>query len=216
MKGTILLMIECLLFDCDGTLVDSEHLCNQGFVESFANYGVTLDTLDLVKEFRGWKLSKILDTLQSRHKVSLAEDFVPRYRAIVAALFEAELKPIADVKYALSHIPQPKAVVSNGPPEKIAQSLRLCGLSEFFGSNIISAYDVNLWKPDPEIYKLAARSMGYEAEQCAVVDDGIVGIEAGVKAGMNTYFYNVFGEACSVPGAVSFNSMRDLPGLVNA
>ncbi len=209
-------MIDCLLFDCDGTLVDSEHLCNQGFVESFADYGVTLDTLNLVKEFRGWKLSRILDTLQSRHGVTLADDFVPRYREIVAALFEAELKPIQDVKYALSQLPQPKAVVSNGPPQKIAQSLRLCGLSDFFGNNIISAYDVNLWKPDPEIYKLAARSMGFDSEQCAVVDDGIVGIEAGVKAGMQTFFYNVFGENCSVPGAVSFNSMLDLPGLVKA
>ena len=208
-------MIECLLFDCDGTLVDSEHLCNQGLAEAFADYEVTLDTLNLVKEFRGWKLSRILDTLQSRHWVTLADNFVPQYREIVAALFEAELKPIDDINYALSHLPQPKAVVSNGPPEKIAQSLRICGLAEFFGSNIISAYDVNLFKPDPEIYRYAARSMGHEIEKCAVVDDGIVGIEAGTKAGMKTFFYNVFDEDCSVSGAVSFSSMRDLPGLVN-
>lgn len=208
-------MIECLLFDCDGTLVDSEHLCNQGLAEAFTEYGVTLDTLNLVKEFRGWKLSRILDTLQSRHHVTLADDFVPHYRAIVSALFDAELKPIKDIQYALSNLPQPKAVVSNGPPQKIAQSLRLCGLKDFFGPNTISAYDVNLFKPDPEIYAYAARSMGFHATQCAVVDDGIVGIEAGIKAGMKTFFYNVFGEDCSVPGAVSFASMRELPGIVN-
>ncbi|MFK7731483.1 MAG: HAD-IA family hydrolase [Pseudomonadales bacterium] len=208
-------MVECLLFDCDGTLVDSEHLCNQGLVEAFTEYGVTLATIAMVKEFRGWKLSRILDTLQSRHNVTLAENFVPQYRDRVSALFEAELKPIEDIKYALSNLPQAKAVVSNGPPAKIAQSLRLCGLADFFGSNIVSAYDVNLFKPDPEIYKYAARSMGFDCAQCAVIDDGIVGIEAGVKAGMKTFFYNVLDENCAVPGAISFNTMRDLPSIVS-
>lgn len=205
-------MIKCLLFDCDGTLVNSEHLCNQGFVESFEPYGVELDTLSLVKEFRGWQLSKILATLERRYDVTLADDFVPRYRQIVAQLFESQLEPIKDVKYALSKLPQPKAVVSNGPPEKIEHSLRLCGLSEFFGANIISAYDVNLFKPDPEIYRYAAKSMGFDCAECAVIDDGLVGVEAGTKAGMSTFFYNVFGEHCSLPGAVSFNSMKELPG----
>jgi len=47
----------CLLFDCDGTLVDSERLCNIGLVQRFAPLGIKLDADELVIRFRGWKLA---------------------------------------------------------------------------------------------------------------------------------------------------------------
>jgi beta-phosphoglucomutase-like phosphatase (HAD superfamily) len=71
-----------------------------------------------------------------------------------------------------------------------------------------------IWKPDPGIYLHAARDMGYSVADCVVVDDGPVGVEAGVKAGIRTLFYNRFNEPCDFPGAVSFDSMSELPGHI--
>ncbi|WP_197477830.1 MULTISPECIES: hypothetical protein [unclassified Marinomonas] len=56
-------MSQCLLFDNDGTLVDSELLCNTGLVVKFKELGIKLDADELVIRFRGWKLANILDTL---------------------------------------------------------------------------------------------------------------------------------------------------------
>jgi len=209
------MMNACLLFDCDGTLVDSERLCNIGLVRMFQHLGVVLDADELVIRFRGWKLANMLQSLQHEHALVLVEDFVPVYRDIVSQLFEAELKPVEGIVHALKNLPQPKAVVSSGPPHKIRQALKICGLSDFFGDNIYSSYDVGIWKPDPGIYLHAAAGMGFEAGQCVVIDDGPVGVEAGHLAGMATYFYNRLDEPCQFPGVVSFSSMYSLPELLN-
>lgn len=208
-------MNSCILFDCDGTLVDSERLCNVGLVRKFQQIGILLDADELVIRFRGWKLAKILEVLESEHSVTLPQDFVPSYRDIVSELFDAELKPIDGVELALENLPHPKAVVSSGPQHKIKQALRICGLAKYFGDNIYSSYDVGIWKPDPGIYHHAAERMGFPETECSVIDDGPVGVEAGHMAGMATYFYNRFDEPCLFPGVVSFSSMYSLPELIN-
>jgi len=207
-------MNQCLLFDNDGTLVDSERLCNIGLVVKFKEYGIALDADELVVRFRGCKLAKILDVLSNEFEVDLADDFVGSYRSIVADLFETELKPIEHIEEALKNLNQPMAVVSSGPVDKIQQALRVCGLTRYFGENIYSSYDVGIWKPDPGIYLHAAKGMGFPAENCVVIDDGQMGVEAGYRAGMRTLFYNRFNEPCEFSSVVSFHSMKELPGLI--
>jgi len=207
-------MTSCLLFDCDGTLVDSERLSSIGLVQKFTELGVHLDADELVFKFRGWKLALILENLATEHSIELPKDFVPSYRNIVAELFETELTPIEGIEYALKNIPYPKAVVSSGPMKKIQQALRVTELSKYFQNNLYSSYDIGIWKPNPEVFKYAARDMGFSEDQCAVIDDGPVGVEAGCGAGMKTYFYNRFNESCDFPSVVSFNSMRELPRIV--
>jgi len=181
----------------------------------FREYGVELDADELVIRFRGWKLAKILEVLGLELQLTLAEDFVDSYRAIVTELFETELKPIEHIEEALNNLGQPKAVVSSGPAHKIKQALRVCGLTKYFGSNIYSSYEVKIWKPDPGIFKYAAEDMGFSAEDCVVIDDGPVGVEAGYKAGMKTLFYNRFNEVCEFESVVSFCTMKELPQLIH-
>lgn len=207
-------MSNCLLFDCDGTLVDSERLCNIGLVRKFSEKNISLDADELVIRFRGWKLSLILETLAQEHFISIDDAFVPSYRAIVSELFETELKPVAGIEKALRALPHRKAVVSSGPLSKIQQALRVTGLSDYFESNLYSSYEVGIWKPDPRIYRHAAKDMGYAAKDCAVIDDGPVGVEAGSLAGMKTYFYNRYNEKCELPGVVPFKDMNELPNLI--
>ena len=170
-------MAACLLFDCDGTLVDSERLCNVGLVRKFQQLDISLDADELVERFRGWKLARILADLEAEHGVALPTDFVPSYREIISQLFEAELKSVDGVEYALANLPQPKAVVSSGPQHKIRQALQICGLSKYFGVNLYSSYDVGIWKPEPGIYTEAAAGMGFDPRECAVIEDGLVGVE---------------------------------------
>ncbi|PKH06828.1 haloacid dehalogenase [Moritella sp. Urea-trap-13] len=208
-------MTKCLLFDCDGTLVDSERLSNLGVVIKFDELGIKLDADELMAQYRGWELAKVFEQLSAEFGVTLPSHFVAEYRTVVAGLFDSELQPIAGIKAALDLLPGPKAVVSNGPADKMKQALALCGLTRYFGSNIYSAYDIGIWKPDPAIYTFAAKGMGFDSKDCIVIEDGLVGVEAGYNAGMQTLFYNRFNQTCAFSSVVTFNAMDELPRLLN-
>lgn len=212
----------CLLFDSDGTLVDSEGLCNQALAQIFAEYDVTLSVPDLIRDYRGGQLSDIFDTLAKLHGVRLNKNTEPRYRALVQQLFQAELKAVAGIKPALQFCQQqgwPMAVVSNGPRFKVQQALELCELAEFFndpvsGSKVFSAYDIQRFKPDPALYLHAAAALGATPEQCVVIEDSMPGVLAGLAAGMHTLFYTIHGETSPSALVTEFNDMRLLPGLL--
>ena len=64
-------MIKCIIFDCDGTLVDSEHLFNRALSEKLPDKGVSLSIEELVQRFRGVKLLSVLEQLESEHLITL-------------------------------------------------------------------------------------------------------------------------------------------------
>ena len=206
--------MRCVLFDSDGTLVDSEGLAGEGLSQAFLELGCELDAGELVRRFRGWQLSAQLELLSRENTLVLPGDFVARYRALLSELIERELQAIDGVPEALSRISLPMGVVSNGPRNKIELALRVCGLSTYFGDNIFSAYELDAWKPDPALYLLAARAMGFAPAECAVVEDTLIGVEAGVRAGMRTLFYNPLGEDCPFAETISFRAMSGLPSLL--
>lgn len=206
--------IKCLLFDNDGTLVDSEYLCNLGIVEQFALLGVHLDVDTLVKDYRGGKMSEILADIAHKKNVEIPANFLPEYRKRVAKLFDEKLVPIVGVKDALSQLPQLKAVVSNAPRAKIDHALSLCELTHYFDNRVYSAYDVGAYKPDPEIYLHVARQLGFKPHECVVIEDSITGVTAGSRAKMFTLFYNVHNEFINLPNVYSFSDMRKLPFLL--
>lgn len=203
-------MIKCVIFDCDGTLVDSEYLCNLALEINLAQLDIQESAISLMDRYRGWKLSKIFDELEAIHKVKLNES---KYRSLVAELFDRELKPIEGVSEALSKIQQVKCVASSAPLVKIEQALRVTNLSGFFGSHIFSSYIVKSWKPDPQLFLYAAQAMNFHPEECAVIEDSEVGLIAATKAGMQTYFFNPQNLECKINNIISFDRMIDLPSF---
>ena len=83
-------MIKCLIFDCDGTLVDSEYLCNLGLEIKLKDYGIESSANTMMKKYRGGKLAEILQSIEKEHNINLKESFVSEYREIVDELFEKE------------------------------------------------------------------------------------------------------------------------------
>lgn len=208
-------MLQGIIFDCDGTLVDSEYLCNLGLALKLREQGITEEAHHLTASYRGWKLEQVLEKLSFKHGLKFDEVFVQSYRQLVSALFKERLQPVAGVKEALSAINLPKCVASGGPPEKINQALTLTGLSGYFGGNIFSSYVVQSWKPEPGLFLHAAGVMGIQPEACAVVEDSPVGIEAALKAGMRPYLYDPQGIYEAMAGEVTLlKDMRQLPKLL--
>jgi HAD superfamily hydrolase (TIGR01509 family) len=208
-------MIECALFDSDGTLVDSELICNQGIAIMFEELGVQLDVQRLMLQYRGGKMSEVLAELCEQNNLSLPADFLPRYRALVSDMFEAQLKPIEGVVDVLEALDMPVAVVSNGPWIKIEQALDICGLRHYFKDNIYSANELQYWKPDPQLYLNAAKNMGFSASQCAVIEDSPTGVQAGINANMTTCYYDKFNQPFDNAKVIHFNSMHNLVNILH-
>ena len=208
-------MIGCVLFDSDGTLVDSEGVAALALSAKFRELGCEVAPEELLQRFRGWQLSEQLELMSREHAVQLPDDFVEGYRELLRELMQRDLQAIHGVADALAQLHQAMAVVSNGPRSKVELALSVCDLGTYFGDAIFSAYDLEVWKPDPAIYIRAANSMGFAAENCAVVEDTLIGVEAGVNAGMRTLFYNPSEDDCPFAEAISFRHMSELPSLLS-
>jgi len=207
----------CLLFDSDGTLVDSEWLCNQALALLFARQGVQLNVAELMRDYRGGELQRIFEQLAAAHNITLHNDSEAWYRAKVAELFAQQLQPVAGIPELLAWVQQqgwPCAVVSNGPQSKLQQALSRCQLLPFFNGHIYSAYDIDIFKPNPGLYLHAAAQLGARPEQCVVIEDSLPGVKAGVAAGMTTLFYNLYEELSPSSQVVEFKNMSQLPAIL--
>ena len=209
----------CLLFDCDGTLVDSEPLLAAEMAISLTQAGLPFSPSDYMGEFRGARFSNIVAELQRRHgsidpqRLSRSEG---EMRRRLADRIDTELLPLPGVREALDALDAfPRAVVSNGPESKIRAGLRATGLAEDFGDNLFSGYTANCWKPDPCLYLHAASIMGYRADECLAIDDAIVGVKAALAAGMRVVHLNRFPDVETTPdGAISISNMHQLPTII--
>jgi HAD superfamily hydrolase (TIGR01509 family) len=197
--------IEAIIFDCDGTLVDSEVLGHEILVEVLAEHGVVVPLTDtLVARFRGRKLHDCLAEIQADLERKLPEEqFIRRFRQRMAEVFPARLRPIDGALDLVRSLRRPFCVASSGPREKIEMSLSLTGLLPFFERQIFSSYEVGVWKPDPGLFLHAARTLGVHPSNCAVIEDSNPGIQAGLAAGMTVFAFQPHSVDLNPPEAVT-------------
>lgn len=180
-------MKKLTLFDLDGTLVDSETLLNEVLVDFLAELGFELSLEEADARFRGGKMAESVSQIEQRFDTKLQDDFIPQFRLRTAHAFRDRLQPIDGALDLVSSLESDICIASNGPPEKINLSLSLTGLLPFFGKRTFSAYDINAWKPNPELFLNAARVLGVHPKNCSVVEDSLPGIRGGLAAGMQVY-----------------------------
>jgi HAD superfamily hydrolase (TIGR01509 family) len=212
-------MIELIIFDCDGVLVDSEGIGNAVLAQAATREGAAFSAEEALQLFRGLKMAECVVEIERRSGRRVREDFVVDLRQAMAVAFEAELRAVVGIREALAAITLPVCVASNGPMSKMTQTLRLTGLLEHFDGRIFSAYDVGAWKPDPGLFLHAARTFGATPSRCVVVEDSLSGIRAANAAGMRVLGYTA-GEAhakseLGAECAELFDCMDDLPALLS-
>ncbi|MGE6608292.1 HAD-IA family hydrolase [Halomonas sp. NPDC076908] len=208
-----------LLFDCDGTLVDSEPLLAEEMAAGLNAVGLPFASSDYLGEFRGARFRRIVAELQQRHgdvdpdKLDVMEAGM---RANLATRLAHELTTIPGAYEALDLLAAyPSAVVSNGPESKIRTALGATGLSDYFGKRLFSGYTANCWKPEPCLHLHAASIMGYHARDCIAIDDALVGVRAALQAGMTVIHLNRFPNAETTPeNAIMISNMYQLPAVV--
>ncbi|MFG0887871.1 HAD family hydrolase [Vibrio sp. CJQ_6] len=181
----------CVIFDCEGTLVDSERLCCEALVRIFNELDANLTVDDVADTFEGGKIADILTaTLELASMTADLDVLEARYRDVLDTLFAHELKPMDGVLPLLETLTRHNVefcVASNAPRNKIETTLQLAGLLPYFNGKVFSAFEANSWKPEPDLIRYCAMNMGFMLDECVYVDDTAKGVEAGVQAGVTTY-----------------------------
>lgn len=199
----------CIISDLDGTLVDSEILSSRAF--RYLLPDLPLSEHELYVMCCGVELAQNIRDLHEIHGVDAGPDFAERFRNHMSVLFETELQAFPGVAEVLARVDCPVCVASNSPADKIRLSLDLTGLRGFFGDQIVSAYDIGAWKPDPAIFLNAAERLGFAPEECIVLEDSVVGLQAAKAAGMTVLHFDPFGGS-SEP--LRFANWQELPDLL--
>jgi len=210
--------IDAVIFDCDGTLVDSETLADEALIECVRPHGLELTVEEAHVRFRGRKMADCVAELERQLGRTLPADFVPGFRARCAEVFRDRLRAIDGALATVQHLRVPYCVASSGPREKIELSLGVTGLLPYFKDRIFSSYEIGSWKPDPGLFLHAASVMRVAPARCAVVEDSAPGVQAGVAAGMVVFAFmrNDVPLHHGGDGVRVLRRLGDLPDLVRS
>ncbi|GAA3585400.1 HAD family hydrolase [Snuella lapsa] len=178
---------KCIIFDCDGVLVDSEEISNRVLIEMMDAIGVKMEMEYAMENFTGKSLNSILKYLEGQINRELPSHFEKEFRERTFKRFKTDLKPIKGIHTLLDKIKVPYCVASSGPTEKIKLNLTTTGLIGKFENKIFSSYEIGSWKPSPGIFEYAAREMGFKPSECAVVEDSIYGVIAAKRGGFDVF-----------------------------
>ncbi len=207
---------KCIIFDCDGVLVDSEEISNRMLIEMANSVGAKIEMEYALENFAGKSLKSIFDYIENLTREKLPNSFEKEYRERTFVAFKTSLKPIKGIHNLLNRISIPYCVASSGPKEKIILNLTTTKLIEKFRNNIFSSYEIGSWKPNPEIFEYAAKKMGYKPDECVVIEDSLAGIKAAKSGGFKVFgFANKSNKSIfEKEGAKTFFEMKVLEKLL--
>ena len=173
-----------LIFDCDGVLVDSEHLACAALAEVMTTLGHSMTADEAMRAFAGRSLKDVLARAERLLSRPIPKDLGEQAAVQLMARFRRELQAVAGVKEAIAALPYRRCVASSSDPGRLTLSLDVTGLSALFGNNVFRAVEVANGKPAPDLFLLAARRLGEDPSSCIVIEDSVLGVEAAGAAGM--------------------------------
>jgi len=186
--------IAALIFDLDGTLVDSEAPGLDVLHQMAADMGAPWGREEMHARFGGVSMAHCVSTI-ARHvspdHAPLDElAFLRQLRQKMATRFREGLDEISGATALLKSLQamnMPFAIGTNGPREKAEITLGITGLLDFFGERLFCAPEVGSFKPEPGLFLHAAAVLGVAPSACGVVEDSLPGIQAGLAAGMQVF-----------------------------
>ena len=176
--------IDLVIFDCDGVLIDSEIISAQMLVDSLAGLGVQIDLAYVAQHFLGRSYPVVMAQIRREFGLDLPEDFEDVYRARLLAAFSDGLRIMPGVAEVIGRLARPYCVATSSSPKRVELSLTLVGLEHLLGPHLFTSTMVARGKPAPDLFLHAAQAMGADPARCLVIEDSLMGIKAGLAAGM--------------------------------
>ena len=212
-------MVDLVIFDCDGVLVDSEPIANRVLADMLGELGLHLTQTQIFEHFVGYSIPDCLKVIERMLGRAQPPTFPSDLQARTFEAFRSGLTAMPGIEHALDHLGAPSCVASSGDHEKMRMTLGLTGLLPRFDGRLFSVTQVAHGKPAPDVYLLAASELGAAPAECVVVEDTPPGVRAGVAAGMTVFGFSAHtpAETLRDVGAYrTFSAMQSLPQLLRA
>lgn len=213
--GSSAARLPALIFDCDGVLIDSEHLASRVESEVVRDLGLELTPDEAHELFLGKTVDGVLEAIASRAGRRPTAAWVYNWAFATAHAFHRELVVVEHLRDALETLRargHRLAVASQSPLARVRFSLEVTGLAPLFGAHLYVSSMVPRPKPAPDIYLLAAERLGAERGDCVVVEDSPAGAAAARTAGMRVIGYapGAARQAMAASGVTVIGSMLEL------
>lgn len=200
--------IKAVLFDLDGTLVDSMWMWHDIDIEYLRRFGIAMPE-NFQQEIAGISVTQTAVYFQKRFGITdSVEKIIDDWNQMALYKYENEVPLKEGVRTFLKFLKEQKipcAIATSNSRALTEIVLKSHGISSYF-REIITGEDIVNGKPAPDIYLESARRLGVKPEKCIVFEDIPLGIQAGINAGMKT---------CAVEETFSKEEIEDIRRLAD-
>lgn len=217
-------MKHAMIYDCDGTLIDSEHIAGSVCAAALTSIGVPMTMEAFNSRFNGVPAATTWDILRAEIGRPLPEGFNDAINAEIHRRYETELHPIPGALEAVKAIGGLRAVASSTRLPQLKKNLERTGLAHLFDPHVYSTSEVARGKPAPDVFLYAASQIGVDPARAIVIEDSVAGVTAGLRAGMRVIGFtgasngiDDLAARLAAAGAIRVvQHMRELPDAVTA
>jgi len=181
--------VPALLFDLDGTLVDTDRLHLEAYNLLLARFGRSIDVDYYKTHVMGFKNEQIMDAMFPDAGEQDKRDYADEKERLVRGLFDRELEPLPGLVELLRNAERagcPTAIVTNAPRENARLLLAGLGMADRFAI-IVYGEELERGKPHPLPYLTGLQLLGASADNAFAFEDSRSGIRAASAAGIRTF-----------------------------
>ncbi|MEZ4459268.1 MAG: HAD family phosphatase [bacterium] len=188
-------MVEAVVFDMDGVLLDSELIHVSAYQRALGSAGGRFSLDWFRANAPGVSRHEVLRKFASEMAITFDIETVARAKAdaVASILCEQEPPPVGELGIVLTQIGArfPLGVATASKSAELF--LEWSNLRTFFDV-VVTSEDVNLGKPAPDIFLEAASRLNVSPRSCVVIEDSVAGIQAARAAGMRVVGYSIVGD----------------------